>query len=355
MVRNVEYETFRTGRVGVRQAVFALEGDKEFARTKAGLDAGEAFVYHLAEGTDAALVAEYDVLDANGILAPRFVGIHCTALGDAQFAGWVPRGGSIVWSPFSNLWLYGATTDVAAARARGMRICLGADWSPSGSKSLLGELKVADLYNRERLDELFSAAEICSMATCNPADALGWEDRLGRLRAGLHADLLVVARREEDVYRNLVTSIEADVLLVTINGYPMYGVASLMAAGAAVAPEAIEVAPGLARVVSLRDERIEDADMSWVEVVEALEHVRADAPAARAASVAAAGGVEKHLALVPDKPWDDPSKRGPQVDLRTVRIGPLDSLVADAAYFDAIDRAVLHGGALSGLRAYYER
>jgi hypothetical protein len=29
--------------------------------------------------------------------------------------------------------------------------------------------------------------------------------------------------------------------------------------------------------------------------------------------------------------------------------------VADEAYFDAIDRAVLHGGALSGLRAYYER
>ena len=112
------------------------------------LEAGEAFVLHVAEGTDPALVAEYDVLDANGILAPRFVGIHCTALGDLQYSGWVPRGGSIVWSPFSNLWLYGATTDVRAARARGMRICLGADWSPSGSKSLLGELKVADLVNR---------------------------------------------------------------------------------------------------------------------------------------------------------------------------------------------------------------
>ena len=82
------------------------------------------------------------------------------------------------------------------------------------------------------------------MATCNPADALGWEGRLGRLRAGLHADLLVVARREDDVYRNLVTSIEADVLLVTINGYPMYGVASLMEAGAAVEPEPIERGAG---------------------------------------------------------------------------------------------------------------
>ena len=60
-----------------------------------------------------------------------------------------------MWSPFSNLWLYGATTDVAAARARGLRLCLGSDWAPSGTKNLLGELKVADLYNRASLDGLF--------------------------------------------------------------------------------------------------------------------------------------------------------------------------------------------------------
>ena len=41
-----------------------------------------------------------------------------------------------------------STTDVLAARAAGVRICLGADWSPSGSKNLLGELKVADLWNK---------------------------------------------------------------------------------------------------------------------------------------------------------------------------------------------------------------
>ena len=53
-----------------------------------------------------------------------------------------------MWSPFSNLWLYRDTTDVLAARAAGVRVCLGADWSPSGSKNLLGELKVADMWNR---------------------------------------------------------------------------------------------------------------------------------------------------------------------------------------------------------------
>jgi cytosine/adenosine deaminase-related metal-dependent hydrolase len=364
MVRNVEYETFRTGRVGVRQAVFALEGEEDFARTRAALAAGDAFIYHLAEGTDPALIGEYSALEAGDVLAPRFVGIHCTALGDPQYAGWVPRGGSVVWSPFSNLWLYGATTDVAAARARGMRICLGADWSPSGSKSLLGELKVADLVNRERLGGLFSDRDICAMATVNPAAALGWEDRLGRLAVGLHADLLVCARRSDDVYRNLVTAVEDDVRLVTINGYPMYGVPELMQAGGAVNPEPLQVGPGVGeRMITLRDERIEDADMSWPDVIEALEAVRenpgggagAAAPAARVASLGGAGASAAHLALIPDKPWDHPQAHVAALDLSAARIPPLDSLVHDDAFFDAVDRATLHGGALSGLRAYYAR
>ena len=84
-----------------------------------------------------------------------------------------------MWSPFSNLWLYRGTTDVLAARAAGVRICLGADWSPSGSKNLLGELKVVDLWNRTKLGGELTAQEICAMATCNPADAINWGERSG--------------------------------------------------------------------------------------------------------------------------------------------------------------------------------
>jgi 5-methylthioadenosine/S-adenosylhomocysteine deaminase len=353
MVRNVEYETFGTGVVRVRQAVFSLKEEKEFRKVQRQLEAGDAFIYHLSEGTDPALRAEYEAMGSRGCIAPRFVGIHCTALGDPQFADWTPRGGSVVWSPFSNLWLYGATTDVAAARARGLRLCLGSDWAPSGTKSLLGELKVADLYNRASLGGLFSDLDLCRMVTCNPADALGWEDRIGRLRAGLCGDFVVVDRHEDDVYRNLVLALERDLRLVAINGYPMYGVASLMSAAAAVAPEPLEVG-GMARVVSLRDERIEDADLSWAEVVGALEHVREDAVAAQEAAVARAGGVDAHLQMVPDKPWDDPTLAA-AVDIAAAKIGPLDSLAHDDAWFDAIDRAVIHGGRLSGLRSYWAR
>jgi len=55
----------------------------------------------------------------------------------------------MVWSPFSNLLLYGGTSDIARARNEGVLIALGPDWSPSGSKNLLGELKVARLVSEE--------------------------------------------------------------------------------------------------------------------------------------------------------------------------------------------------------------
>jgi hypothetical protein len=54
------------------------------------------------------------------------------------------------------------------------------------SKSLLGELKVADLWNRRQLDRAFDDEQLCRMATSNPADALAWGHRLGRLRPELH-------------------------------------------------------------------------------------------------------------------------------------------------------------------------
>jgi 5-methylthioadenosine/S-adenosylhomocysteine deaminase len=354
MVRNIEYETFRTGVEKVNQSVFALQTEKDFAKAKRHLDDGNAFIYHLSEGTDPALQADFEAMDSHGCIAPRFVGIHCTALGDPQFAEWTPRGGSVVWSPFSNLWLYGATTDIAAARARGLRLCLGSDWSPSGTKNLLGELKVADMVNRASLGGLLSDQQLCEMVTCNPADAIGFDGRIGRLRAGLRADFVILDRYQDDVYRNLILALEADVRLVAINGYPMYGEAALMQAAAAVDPGPIDVG-GLDRVISMRDARIEDADMSWPEVLAALEHVRSDAVAAQAAAIARAGGPDAHLKMIPDKPWDNPAEGGPAVDLAGAQIGPLDSLVHDDAYFAAIDRAVIHGGRLSGLRGYWSR
>ncbi|MEA2496226.1 MAG: 5-methylthioadenosine/S-adenosylhomocysteine deaminase [Thermoleophilaceae bacterium] len=270
LVRNVEAETFQTGKKTVFQSALPLRTPADYKHNAERMRAGNAFIYHLCEGTEPGLVGEYDTMRDADCLQPTLSAIHCTALQRANFDEWSPHGGSVVWSPFSNLWLYRATTDVVAARDAGVRVCLGADWSPSGSKHLLGELKVADLWNRTGFHGALSAQEICEMATCNPADALGWGDRLGRLRVGLHGDVLVTANRDEDPYRNLIVSRERDVLFVAINGQPFYGTTALMKAAGATRAEPIRVG-SLRRSIVLEYPGIKDADMGWGEVLADLE------------------------------------------------------------------------------------
>jgi len=351
LVRNVEYETFKTGRKSVYQSALPLRSDAEYADKREKMTEGAAFLYHLSEGTDPALVAEYDKLRDEDCLKPSFCGIHCTTLEESSYTDWAPRGGSVIWSPFSNLWLYRGTTDVATARDRGLRICLGADWSPSGSKSLLGELKVADLWNRERLDREFTDEELCRMATSNAADALGWEERIGRLRPGLHGDILVTADRGGDPYRNLITTIERDVLFVAINGYPFYGTYNLMRSARAEHAEPIRVGRYSRRIVMIYP-GVKDADMGWAEVLADIADATRD-PVARYLEIEELHEVgDPPPWLQTDKPWDDPESTGGEVPV-TVHIPPLDSLATDSAYFGAIDHSPLHGGLLSGLHDYY--
>jgi hypothetical protein len=308
---------------------------------------GNAFLYHLSEGTDDGLLSEYRDLADHDCLAPQLVGIHSTALGEDEFRQWGAKGGSIVWSPFSNLWLYGDTTHVDKAAAAGLNVCLGADWAPSGSKHLLGELKVADLHNRESMGEHFSAEELCRMATSNAADAVGWGEEAGRLREGAFADVTVIAGDDGEPYRQLIEATEPDVRLVAVGGRALYGTPGLMAAAGADRAEPVRIA-GRRRMVDLVDPVAGDADLGYADVVARLDAARRD-PFAASQATQRRGAAEVRVEL--DMPWDE-ADRAP-LDLRQVHIGPIDSLAHDDAFFAAIDRNPLHGGRLDGVRSYY--
>ena len=90
----------------------------------------------------------------------------------------------MVWSPLSNLLLYGGTADVAAAHAAGVPIALGSDWSPSGSRNLLAELKVARVVNASLSPAPFTDRDLVAMATRDAAAMLGWGDALGSIGDG---------------------------------------------------------------------------------------------------------------------------------------------------------------------------
>ena len=180
-------------------------------------------IVHLAEGTSSRMADEFRYLKAEGLLGPNLVVIHGVGLTEAQLKEMAMAGAKLVWSPLSNFLLYGKTANVGVAKAAGVSISLAPDWGPSGSKSVLGELKVADLVNREQLKLIFSDRQLVEMVTRNPARALGWEQRLGQIRPGFFADLLVVDDRAADVYRNLIAATEENIRLVIVRGEPLYG------------------------------------------------------------------------------------------------------------------------------------
>jgi cytosine/adenosine deaminase-related metal-dependent hydrolase len=201
--------------------------------TYAGKLAGHTcYLQHLSEGLGETARSQFTGLqrpDGSWGLKPSLSGVHSTALTPEDFAVLArpEHRCSIVWSPLSNLLLYGGTTDVKAAKQAGVPIALGSDWAPSGTKNLLGELKVAWLVGEE-LGGLFTHRELCEMVTTTPARILGWNHRLGTLEPGKYADCIVLDDTTEDPYRQLVEARETTIALVVIAGIPRAGQSRMM-------------------------------------------------------------------------------------------------------------------------------
>jgi cytosine/adenosine deaminase-related metal-dependent hydrolase len=211
-----------------------------------------AVLLHLCEGTDDRSRAHFLSLCPPGgepALAPSLAGIHSVALRFQDFRRMRVKGASMIWSPLSNLLLYGQTADIAAAKRSGIRMGLGADWSPSGSKSLLGELKIAWAAS-QHLGRIFSDEEIVAMATCNAAGIISWQTRVGSLEAGKRADIVVVRGADRPPYRQLLSADETDIALVMIDGKRRYGLPGLM--NRAKNPEPCKIG-GSPRLLDLSD------------------------------------------------------------------------------------------------------
>lgn len=212
--------------------VDASSAAKFLARLESKAAKGAKLILHLAEGRSdddtandhfRALKIDHHKWAINEAL----VGIHCTAFRTRNFATLRTREGSVVWSPLSNLLLYGATTDIREALAQGLRISLGSDWSPSGSKNLLMEMKAARLHCQGEGIPV-SNYQLIQMVTTTPADMLGWGAALGTIERGKRADLMVVAGKRGNPYDRLLSAYESSVVLVVINGIRRYGQRRLM-------------------------------------------------------------------------------------------------------------------------------
>ena len=194
----------------------------------------QALLIHLSEGShnDASAAREFAMLKGRGLLTPGVAIIHGGALHAADFVEMAHHGVSLIWSPRSNLELYGNTADVATAKADGVKIALSPDWSPTGSDGLLAELNYAAAWNETQTPRPFTDRELVAMATSVPAEMVGAEDRVGTLLAGHDADVLVIRPDADaaghDAWWALTHATAAQVSLVTIDGAAVYGDRALL-------------------------------------------------------------------------------------------------------------------------------
>jgi cytosine/adenosine deaminase-related metal-dependent hydrolase len=238
LVRNVELTNFCQDHV--RQNVMdisgfnrQISGKPSFAQSVISDIAAkklDAFVVHAGEGIDDHERDEWTYLKSYNLAVPQLVMIHTAAFTDAQYAEIGAVGAKVIWSPLSNLLLYGKTANIPSALSHGINVSLGSDWAPSGSANLLAELKVADHVNQKLWGSSITDEQLFHMVTDNPAKAYALDKFVGTLEIGKYADILVIAKPTTTVsaYRALINAKPQDVQLVTISGDPLFGTTAAM-------------------------------------------------------------------------------------------------------------------------------
>jgi hypothetical protein len=179
---------------------------------------------HIGEGINQAALNELRCLSGEGsgakdIFNKKLAIIHGVAATPAIIQKMANKGSSLIWSPRSNISLYGDTANVVAFKNMGVNIALGTDWVASGSANMLREYACADFLNTTYYGGQFSDFEIWKMGTINAAKALGLDPVIGALASGKVADIAMYAKTDgRKAHRAVISAENKDVLLVMIDG-----------------------------------------------------------------------------------------------------------------------------------------
>ena len=234
------------------------------ATTAASIASDEAYEPHTSEGVDATARNEFlcqssDAYDtaapgvSNNIVLGKTAMIHAIGLQPSDYGAMAAAGTGLIWSPRSNITLYGETARVSVAARLGVEIALGTDWMPTGSMNLLRELACADGFNKAYLDNYFTDVQLWQMVTANAAAVTSTDDVIGILAPGRVADISIFSRHDKTGYRAVIEAEPKDVALVMRGGKILYGDDAAVAATTTAACDAVDVC-GVAKKVCLMAE-----------------------------------------------------------------------------------------------------
>ncbi len=202
-------------------------------KTSASIDDVPCYVPHVAEGINEAARNEFRCLSstANGgqdLVRSNTSFIHGVGLTANEVAEMARDGTALIWSPRSNIDLYGNTAPVTLYRRLGVVIGLGTDWTASGSINMLREMQCARQFGQANLGGALTDRQIVDMATSANAKAFRMDDVVGSLRVGLVADLAVFDARTNRDEAAVVLATPRDVVAVLRGGMPLYGDAAVV-------------------------------------------------------------------------------------------------------------------------------
>jgi len=201
----------------------------------------QAFHMDIAEGVNGYAVNELTCLSDDGSMGgvnlfPDASLHHAIPLVSDDVNKLVTNNTSVIWTPRSDISLYGATTPVTLLKTKGVNVAIGTNWAPTGSLDLLSEMACARNFNSDYLDSSLNDKDLYEMITINAAKSANMQTEIGQLVIGALADVTLF-RGANNNYGRIVNAQASDVVLVLKAGIPMYGDTELMDSMGAGSPD----------------------------------------------------------------------------------------------------------------------
>jgi hypothetical protein len=208
-------------------------GCAEYEYSQTTLNGNSFFVPHVSEGIATSARNEFICMtglepDGHDLLGPNSTYIHAIGMNASDVSLMASEGGNVIWSPRTNIDLYGATAPVVLMDRMGIKLGLGTDWTITGSMNMLRELKCAQYLNENHYYNYFSNYKLWRMATVDNAAVLGVHEFIGDLAVDLYADIVVFnANGATDYHKVVIDSEVADVAMVMRGGDVLFGDANI--------------------------------------------------------------------------------------------------------------------------------
>lgn len=229
LIRNLDESSSSSGISGydltysssnVTSSLDASDGERYTSDLASG--ASDAVLEHVAEGKNGSVRDEIDWMTEIGMTGPGQVYVHSADASTEQLAQMAADGTSIVWSPRSNLALYGTTTPIEIADKLGVPWAVGTDWTPSGSMAPTRELACASEWLATKGSPI-SDVRLHEKVTVDAARIVGLDGVLGVLAPGYRADIAVYDWSRTP-YRGIIEAGPEATRLVVVEGQALYGI-----------------------------------------------------------------------------------------------------------------------------------